>query len=221
VQTTPRVRRAKIDVIEQQELVALLRRLEGGKLYVPVLLAASTGLRRGEVLGLRWADIDFNKGTLQVGRSVELVGRKLSVKKPNTERSRRVVTIPENVLSVLKAHRKGQAEICLKLGIGRVELVFPHWPDGGLQDPRHFTKAFTRAVKAAGIKPVTFHGLRHSHITALLRSGMPLHVVSARAGHASPNVTLGTYAHLLEGDDRRAAAVRDELLKGMIKDRDG
>ena len=148
-----------------------------------------------------------------------MVARKLSVKEPKTERSRRAISLPEHVIAALKKHRKEHAEICLKLGIGRVELAFPHWPEGGLAHPLHFTKAFTRAVEAAGITPVTFHGLRHTHLTHLLRSGVPVHVVSERAGHASPMVTLNTYAHLLEGDDKRAAAVMDELLKTVIRDR--
>ena len=80
-------------------------------------------------------------------------------------------------------------------------------------NPRHFTKAFSREVVAAKISHVTFHGLRHTHITHLLRSGVPVHVVSERAGHASPTVTLNIYAHLLPGQQEQAANVFDVTLR--------
>jgi integrase len=130
-----------------------------------------------------------------------------------------VIALPEQVVTELKAYRKEQSEHCLALGLGRIDLVFPQWPDCGLRDPSSFSQAFAAEVKSAGIPPVTFHGLRHTHLTHLLRSGVPVHIVSARAGHARATVTLNTYAHLLSGDDRRAAAIMDEALKAAIKDR--
>lgn len=219
VQATPKVPRAEIQVLTEQALAALLQHLKGKPLYVPVLLAASTGLRRGELLALRWSDIDFDKATLKVAQSVELVAGTISLKQPKTERSRRVIALPEQVVTELKAYRKEQSEDCLALGLGRIDFVFPQWPDGGLRDPSSFSKAFAAEVKSAGIPPVTFHGLRHTHLTHLLRSGVPVHIVSARAGHARATVTLNTYAHLLSGDDRRAAAIMDAALKAAIKDR--
>ena len=118
----------------------------------------------------------------------------------------------------LRAHRKRNGSIASSLGCGRFELVFPTW-DGKLLHPAHFTKAFSREVAAAKLPHVTFHGLRHTHITHLLRSGVPVHVVSARAGHSNPTVTLNIYSHLLEGDQEKAAAVMDEALRTVIKDR--
>jgi integrase len=219
VQAAPSVPRPKIEVLTPLELATLLAHLKGRPLYMPVLVAASTGLRRGEVLGLRWSDIDFEKATLQVAQSVELVGHMLSVKEPKTDRSRRVVTMPEQLVIELRAYRKEHAELCLALGLGRVDLVFPRWPDDGLRHPSRFSKAFASEVKAATVSPITFHGLRHTHLTHLLRSGVPVHVVSARAGHANPTVTLNAYSHLLEGDQEKAAAVMDETLRAAIKDR--
>ena len=76
---------------------------------------------------------------------------------------------------------------------------------------------FSNAVAAAGIKPITFHGLRHGHITYLLRSGVPVHIVSARAGHARASITLDTYSHLMTGDDASAAMQADEMLRRALK----
>jgi integrase len=153
------------------------------------------------------------------GQSVEFIGTRLAVKEPKTERSRRVITLPGQVVIELTKYRKEHAELCLAFGLGRVDLVFPRWPEGGLCHPSSLSKAFASEVRAAGVPPITFHGLRHTHLTHLLRGGVPVHVVSARAGHANPTVTLNVYSHLIEGDQERAAAVMDEALRAAIKDR--
>ena len=80
-------------------------------------------------------------------------------------------------------------------------------------DPNYVTDTFVKEVAAAGLKPITFHGLRHTHITLLLKSGVPVHVVSARAGHAKPSITLDTYSHLLGGEDNDAAKQADAKQK--------
>jgi integrase len=166
-------------------------------------------MRRGEVLAVRWRDVDLDRATLQVAQVAELAGKKFSLKEPKTERSRRTITLPDRLVEELKVYRKEHAGLCLRLGLGKVDLVFPHWPDGGLRNPSHFTKAFSREVAAAKLPHITFHGLRHTHITHLLRSGVPVHVVSARAGHASPTVTLNIYAHVLPGQQEQAANIID------------
>jgi integrase len=108
------------------------------------------------VLGLRWSDIEFEKATLQVAQSVELVGHTLSVKKPKTDRGRRAVTMPEQLVIALRAYRKEHAELCLAIGLGRVDLVFPRWPDDRLRHLSRFLKAFASEVKAARVSPITF-----------------------------------------------------------------
>lgn len=217
VQTTPKVRKPDIQVLSEDELAALLQHLKGHTLYMPVLLAASTGMRRGEVLGLRWCDVVLDKSTLQISQVVELLKDRISVKEPKTERSRRTIALPAMVTEALRLHRKEQWEHCLKLGAQRFELVFPTH-DGKVMDPHRFSKAFTREVGAAKIPHVTFHGLRHTHITHLLKSGVPVHVVSERAGHASPTVTLNVYAHLLAGQQEQAANIMDLALRAVFKE---
>jgi len=216
VQTTPKARKVEIQVLDDVELAALFRQLEGRPLYMPVMLAVSTGMRRGEVLAVRWRDIDLDRAALQVGQVVEFVGKKVTLKEPKTERSRRSIALPDRLVEELKAYRKEHARLCLGLGLGKVDLVFPHWPDGKLINPSHFTKAFSREAEAAKLWRVTFHGLRHTHITHLLRSGVPVHVVSARAGHANPTVTLNIYAHLLPGQQEQAANVFDVTLRAAL-----
>jgi integrase len=218
IETAPKAkRRDKIEVLDEAELAALLDHLRGHWLYIPTLVAASTGLRRGEVLGLRWRDIDFTKGTLQVTQAVEVVGGKLGVKPPKTERSARTIKLPSSLAPELERHRKEQLEQRLKLGLGgRPDLVFTS-PLGKMFHLDSFSEAFVNKVAEIEIKPITFHGLRHTHVTLLLRSGVPVHVVSARAGHAKASITLDTYSHLLGGEDDDASKQAEAILQRVLK----
>lgn len=107
----------------------------------------------------------------------------------------------------------------LKLGMGKVEkdLAFPTW-DGRIRTLRPLSKEFTREAETAGDPQVTFHGLPHTCITHLLRNGVPVQVVSARAGHADPSVTLNIHAHLLPGQQEGAAAVVDAALNAALQE---
>jgi len=187
-----------------------------GSTCQPYLLPA-LGLRRGEVLALRWQNVDLQKGTLEVTQAAEVVGGKLGVKRPKTDRSARTIKMPSALVSQLERHRKEQLEQRLRLGLGgRSELVFTS-PLGEMLRPDSVSEAFANKVADAGLKPITFHGLRHTHITLLLKSGVPVHVVSARAGHAKPSITLDTYSHLLGGEDNDAAKQSEEILGRVLK----
>jgi integrase len=218
VQTTPKVRREEIKILDDGQLAAMLTHLKGRDLYMPVLAAASTGMRRSEILALRWADVDLDRATLQVAQVAEQTKACFTIEDPKTDRSRRAIALPARFVTALRLHRSEQAAHRLRLGMGKsaVDLVFPAWT-GDMRSPRAFSKAFAAEMKAAGLD-VTFHGLRHTHITHLLRSGVPVHVVSARAGHANPTVTLNIYAHLLPGQQEGAAAVVDAALRAALED---
>jgi integrase len=218
VQTKVTAKRRKVQVLDEAELVQLLAHLKGHWLYMPTLLAAYTGLRRGEVLGLRWRDIDMASATLQVTQSVEIVSNKLVLIEPKTDRSRRTVTLPDSLLRELARHKKEQAAMRLKLGLGKdaADLVFTS-PEGEMLNPDVLSEMFRLKVRAAGIKCTKFHGLRHFHITHLLKSGVPVHVVSARAGHARASITLDAYSHLIGGEDAAAAKAAEESLRRALK----
>lgn len=218
IQTKPKPKAKRAEVLNDDEIATLLTSIKGTWLYMPTLLAACTGMRRGEVLGLRWRDIDFSSASLNVAQAVERVSGKPSLKEPKTDLSRRTIKLPASILPALAAHRKAEAERRLALGLGRSEMVFTSARDGVLIDPEVLSAAFTSAVVAANIgKRVTFHGLRHTHISKLLRAGVPVHAVSARAGHSKPSVTLNTYAHLIGGEDDHAAELADEMFRRVLK----
>jgi Phage integrase family len=125
------------------------------------------------------------------------------------------ISLLTTLVAALKEHRKAQAEnrLCLGLGKNAADLVITD-AVGRQIDPDAFSKSFS--AEAGAIKKIRFHALRHTHITHLLRAGVPVHVVSARAGHSSPNITLSTYAHLLGGDDERAAEQAEKMLRSAL-----
>jgi integrase len=124
-----------------------------------------------------------------VNQQLNRVGGKIVIEPPKTKRSRRTIKMPAALVTELERHRKDQLEQRLRLDLGgRPELVFTA-PTSKMFNVDKFSKAFTARIS----EPMTFHCLRHTHITLLLRSGVPVHVVSARAGHAKPSITLDTY----------------------------
>lgn len=136
---------------------------------------------------------------------------------PKTERSARTIKLPSSLALEIEQHRREQLKQRLKLGLGgRSDLVFTS-PLGKMLHPDSFSEAFVNKVAEIEIKPITFHGLRHTHITLLMRSGVPVHVVSARAGHAKASITLDTYSHLLGGEDNDAAKQAETILQRVLR----
>jgi integrase len=217
-ETAPKPKRQTVEVLNEDEVAALLNYLQGHWLYMPVLTALSTGLRRGEVVALRWQDIDLDKARLQVDQSVEELNGQFRFKAPKTDRGRRTIDIPARLVEALKQHRKEQSAMRLRLGLGKDanDLVFTTLL-GDMLYPNYVTEALATECKAAGVKRVRFHALRHTHLSLLLRSGVPVHTVAARAGHAKASTTLDNYAHLLGGEDGFAASIADAILAKAIK----
>ena len=191
----PRPPSREIKILDKNEITTLLNAAKAVGLYVPVLVAVTTGMRRGELLALRWSDIDPTAALLTVNRSLERIKGKFGFKSPKTKTSMRTITLPTITVQALGRHLKEQHEARLKLGLGRDPrgLVFAR-PDGQPMDADTLSKAFRRLVASAKVTPITFHGLRHTHISHLLMEGFHAKVVSERAGHAHVNITLGVYA---------------------------
>lgn len=178
-----------------------------------VLLA--TGLRRGELLGLRWEDVDLERGVLQVRRSITTV-RGTSVetegKSANTERA---VPLGPRLVEVLRSHRTGQRAERLALGIPWSEDG-PVIADlaGATLKPDRLSRAFAASAAAAGVPGIGVHGLRHTAATAMLRRGVPIPTVARVLGHGNPSVTLTVYAHAVPADDELVAVALDRAVFG-------
>jgi integrase len=167
-------------------------------------------MRRGELLALRWRDLDLDGGKLRVEQSIEQTKAGLRFKAPKTRHGRRTISLPPSAVSLLREHWKAQQEARLRLGMGKAPedaLVFPTW-DSRPRSPNVLTKEWSIAVREIGLT-VTFHSLRHTHASHLIASGMDALAVSRRLGHGSPTITLGVYGHLFPQADDRAAAIME------------
>jgi len=207
--------RREIRVLDSDERVTLLEELSGTPYYMPTLVCLGTGLRRGEILGLKWEDVNFDAGTLTVDRSLRETKAGLSLEVPKTKHSRRMIKLPTTLVNALQTHRRKQAEYYVRTGLrSDLDLVFPN-ELGSLKAPDDFSWKFGQAVKKTGLSGVSFHSLRHTHITDLLRNGKSIKAIATRAGHKDPTVTLQIYAHVMPGDDDDLAEVADETLRSI------
>jgi integrase len=213
----PRPKRPEMRALTDAEMATLLEQAKGTRLHLPVLLAMSTGLRRSEIFGLRWCDVDFEASQLAVRQTLQEVRKRLYFREPKSAKSRRTVALSALVLDALKRQRAAQAAERLSLGAGYrdLDLVLAQW-DGTPWKPESISTLFRAVVRRAGLGHVRFHDLRHSHATQLLRLGVPAKVVSERLGHATIGITLDTYTHVLPGMQEEAAKKVDVALRSAI-----
>ena len=182
---------------------------------------AASGMRRGEALALRWRDIDLDTGTVSVRRSAGIVrdaGGTGVLEGATKSGKPRVIDLDDDTLAVLRAWRKERGSMALQL-ITTASLVFGSI-EGTLRNPEQVSHQFRRdadrcrkALGADALPECRLHDLRHAHATALLLARVPLHVVSARLGHANPSITLRVYAHVMPGNQREAALAWGRLLR--------
>ncbi len=202
----PKVSRPKVRPWEPEELGTFLDHAASDRLGTLYELVAMTGLRRGEACGLRWVDVDLDRGRLWVRQQIVQLGHKLAVGPPKTASGEgRRVDLDEQTIGTLLAHRLGQDAERVTWGPAWVEtgLVFTR-EDGSGWHPEVVTKRFRELAIGAGLRPVRLHDLRHGQASLMLAAGVPITVVSKRLGHSSIAITSDTYSHLLEGVGRQA-----------------
>lgn len=206
----PRVPSTEIEILSAEELQALLVKLRGRTIYPIAALALATGMRRGELLALRWKDIDFERGLLRVERVLEQTRNGIAFKSPKTKHGRRSISLPPSAVGELRAHWKIQQEQRLALGAGKSgpeDLIFATW-EGAVRSPNALTKEWSVAMRSLGLS-ATFHSLRHTHASHLIAEGLDVVTLSRRLGHGSPAITLSVYSHLFPRTDARAAEIME------------
>jgi len=201
--------------LTQDEARSLVASLSGDRLEALYIAALLLGLRRGEVLGLKWSDIDAKKHTVTIRQALKREDGHLVLGEVKTPKSRRSLHMPEELEAAFKAHRSRQAAERLKAG--------EHWKDSGLVftteigtpiDTRNFYRGFVQTCEKAGIGKLRPHELRHSQATLSLAAGVPIEVVSRNLGHASIRVTADTYAHIGDAPRERATEAMADVLWG-------
>jgi integrase len=203
----------EVEPLSVAEARTLLDAAKGDRLYALYVVALSLGLRRGEVLGLRWVDVDIDDGVIRVRQTVQRVDGKLVFAPPKTRRSRRSIPLPAATVQVLQEHRERQAAEKATAG--------PAWRDSGLVfttrsggplEPNDVSKAFSEQRRKAGLRPVRLHDLRHTCASLLLAQRVPPRVVMEVLGHSSLDVTMNIYGHVMLDAQREAMSAMDRFL---------
>jgi integrase len=212
----PRPKAVVIKPLDESGCDSLMRAVRGTGYELPVFLAIWTGMRRGEILALRWSDVDFERRVAMVTRTLQQTGEGLSFKEPKSAKSRRQIALSPETVTMLKSHKAIQARRRLLLGEGYADLdLICARGDGSPIKPDGFTASFKGFVSRRGMKTLHFHDLRHTHASLLLKGNIHPKIVSERLGHATIGITLDTYSHLMPGMQEEAARSIDSALSAV------
>ncbi|GIP40791.1 site-specific integrase [Paenibacillus sp. J31TS4] len=197
----PSYKQPKMKVWTMEEAQRFLDATKECRYHVVYMLALSTGMRKGEILGLQWDHIDFKNRNIHVQQTIVYAGNQLYLKPPKTEGSKRTISIPEQVVKYLRSYKMKQVPNSLNLVVtgSKMELLYPSALD----------KHYDHDIALADVPRIRFHDMRHTHATTLLQLGENPKVVQERLGHASINVTLNTYSHVLPNMQKSAAEKLD------------
>lgn len=215
----PRLR--SIAKVEQQswtapELQQFLRTAAGHRHFPALWLAAFTGMRRNEVLGLRWEDYDEQAAIISLNRGLVAVGYELRETRGKTANARRRIDLDPTTVALLSSWRRWQETEQRAVGIDSRGWMFTD-ADGEPIHPHAISQTFERIARRAGVRVIRLHDLRHTHGTLLIAAGVPVKVVSERLGHATPVFTIDTYQHVLPGMQANAARVFEQLVtQGLL-----
>jgi integrase len=215
----PKVEHVEVEALKAEQVAPLLAALEGHWLEPIAVLALSSGARRGEILALTWGNVDLAGATMRIERSLEQTRAGLHFKRPKTRSGVRRLALPPIAVDALQAHRRRQLEIRIALGQGKPDadtLVFSTI-EGDPLPPNNLSRDWRRFVKARKLPTISFHGLRHSHVSALIASGLDPLTVARRVGHSNAVVTMKTYAHMFEQTDTIAAKAIEAALTEKSK----
>jgi integrase len=201
--------------LDPDEVAAFMTKADGSWVGVLIRLGADTGARRGELLGLKWPDLNETTGVLRIARAIVQVKGKIKEKETKGKRTR-PVTLSPNVLACLRMHREQQLSIREQFGdaYADLDLIFADYEKrpGWYLLPSSVSRACVRIGKKAGLSKSGLHILRHSNASILLSNGVPLPVVSKRLGHADVYTTAKIYSHALPRDEKAAAAIWERVM---------
>mgnify|MGYP000985135199 CR=1 FL=1 len=215
----PRPVKYEADVYDIQTVIDLLALFKDTRLYIPVLLACACGLRRGEVLALRWKDYDAKRKRITINSGIVVSNKEIIVKQPKTKKSRRTITLPESIVAELAKHKARQNEEILAAEEGywiNKDLISP-WHTGDYFHPGTFSDYYGKILESSDLPYIRFHDLRHTHASLLVYLGVQPKAISDRLGHSGIGITMDTYSHLLPGSGESIAQLLDEKVFNRAK----
>ncbi len=208
----PSAARVKRKVIDAEEAIMLIKAAQGTRLELVITIAVATGMRRGEILGLCWSDIDFGEKTARVRRQIV---RGAQIDRPKSYAALRTVPLPLFVLDALRQHKADQNEVRLVMGNDFNSSGYVFIDEMGAPwNPDSISSLYRRITIGTGLSGLRFHDLRHSAGSILIAAGISIPVVSEILGHADPAVTMRVYAHALKNSQSAAADVMDKEVGG-------
>ncbi len=202
----PKVERKEMQTLPIEQLTSFLREAKDSGVFALYYIDLTTGLRRGELLGLKWSDIDLEKGDLRVQRQIGRINGKIIEMPLKTKNAYRTLPLSADAISVLKMQ---------KCKVGNSEWVFPS-PSGGPMSPDSVLHMLQRVLKRAGLPRIRFHDLRHTFATMALQNGVDVKTVSSMLGHYSAGFTLDTYAHVTTDAQMKAAQTMGNILSRAV-----
>ena len=202
----PKVEHREMKTLPVEQLQSFLREARESGVFELYYLELATGLRRGELLGLKWEDVDLQKGDLRVKRQTSRINGEVVEAPLKTKNAYRTLPLAEDTIDVLKEQRKK---------VGSSPWVFPS-PNGGPISPDSVLHMLHRVLKRAGLPRVRFHDLRHTFATLALQNGVDIKTVSGMLGHFSAGFTLDTYAHVTSAAQRQAAGKMAAVLSSAV-----
>lgn len=219
-------RKQTLKVWNEDELTYFLNEIKNDYLYIPILITVLTGIRIGELCGLRWENVDLENNLIFIKEQViqdKTDNRLIHTDILKTSKSNRKITLPSILVNVLKSHVPGSETLP---GINNFVILNR---DGFMCNPRNVSMEFTKKIKKYSNKTndkhnnymqlpqITFHDLRHTHATILLKNGENIKVISERLGHASIRMTLDTYSHVLPDMEQHTALLLDNIFSSKLK----
>ena len=202
----PKVERKEMQTLPIEQLTSFLREAKDSGVFALYYIDLTTGLRRGELLGLKWSDIDLEKGDLRVQRQIGRINGKIIEMPLKTKNAYRTLPLSADAIDVLKMQ---------KCKVGNSEWVFPS-PTGGPMSPDSVLHMLQRVLKRAGLPRIRFHDLRHTFATMALQNGVDVKTVSSMLGHYSAGFTLDTYAHVTTDAQLKAAQTMGNILSRAV-----
>jgi integrase len=219
LQPPPRAPREEVVILDPHQIRDVVDRLKHRTIYPKVILGLFTGMRRGEILALRWGSVDLDRKTITVAAALEETVAGVRFKTPKSQAGVRTIALPDIVVETLRAFRRQQQEQRFALGLGKLTddlLIFVRL-DGGPQSPHSLSSEWRKAAASIELDDISFHALRHTHASALIDAGIDVVKISKRLGHVSPTVTLDVYAHLFGKREDKSAEAINTAMEALIK----
>ncbi len=209
----PKKNKFKANVLKADEIITLLSACANTEIYLPVMLAVMLGLRRGEVLGLKWSDIDFKSSCVEIQRTATFTKDGVILSDTKTKSSNRTLLLSKSLINELQKHKEKQKEYSANYGTGYnpQNMVFCR-ADNTLITASILQKDFKKALSDSNLQNIRFHDLRHSNATLLLRQNIPAKIVSSLLGHSNISITLDTYSHVMTDMQESAVNALDNLI---------